>query len=208
MPRARNPFADQDEQLAPESTPASGWTQPPAAPWGSLDAAEVQPKPDQRSHITSIPTANWQPKKRKKDTRKRAKSRKFSLSVENKQKIKKYTGVLNVPEYELVRYLLEYGLEQIANGNLVFESHLDQTGLTLYPNEHRLRRRRKGSRRSNLVDTTYRGIPDEIWDQLKTLARDYPIWQVVNKLLEYSLAQLASGQLQPRPQHTGIQTLY
>ncbi|MFH1633115.1 MAG: hypothetical protein ABIG63_03775 [Chloroflexota bacterium] len=206
MPRARNPFANQDEQLAPESTPASGLAQPQAAPWGSLDAAKIQPEPDQRSHITSIPTADWQPKKRKKDTRQRAKSRWLSLLPENKQRIKKYTDALNVPEYELVRYLLEYGLDQVANGYLIFESHLDQTGLTLYPNEQRPRKSRKD--RLNLVHTTYRGIPDETWDQLKTLARNHPIWQVANKLIEHSLEQLASGQLNPNPQSSGIKTLY
>ena len=201
----RDPFAQKKKQ---PPAPASGWSQPAGAVWG--DSAD-EPKADRaepvsHSYLDNIPTADWHPKKRKKDTRQREKSRWLSLLPENKQRIKKYTDTLNVPEYELVRYLLEYGLEQVANGNLVFESHLDQTGLTLYPNEKRPRKSRKD--RSTLVNTAYRGIPDETWDQLKMLARNHPIWQVANKLIEHSLEQLASGRLNPNPQASGIQTLY
>jgi hypothetical protein len=192
---SRNPFETQPDVSPPAAHPL--------APGGPAPE-ETQPAP--RSHITSIPTANWKPKKRKRDTRKRAKSRKLSLIQENKRGIEKQANRLNVPEYELVRYLLEYGLDQVANGNLVFESQLSPAGLTLYPREKR--RRRKVRSRSRLVNTTYRGIPDETWELLKALASNYPIWQVANKLIEHGIEHLEIGQLDPNPKATGVQTLY
>lgn len=194
---SRNPFAPQPDD----------WKEPkPVTPPGSGDtpAKNIQVE---RSHITGIPSADWRPRQPKKDTRKREKSRWLSFLTQNKQCIEKHANALNVPEYELVRYLLEYGLDQTANGQLILEPQLSQEGLTLYPNERRgARKSRKG--RADLVNATYRSIPDETWEALKTLARDYPIWQVANRLIEHGLVHLESGDLNPKPQSSGIQTLY
>jgi hypothetical protein len=199
----RNPFdklsqpsTENDEQIAP----------PPGldTPEGEADAIETSTPPE-RSHIEGIPTADWQPKPRKQDTRKREKTRKVSLLPEIQQRLRKHTNALNVPEYELVRYLLEYGLEQIAAGHLVFEAQLADGGLTLYPNQ---KRRKTRSRKPEMVNTAYRGIPDETWDQIKNLTTAYPIWQIINKLLEYGFEQMESGALRPQPQHNGVGTLF
>lgn len=205
---SRDPFAKQDTQQKPLA-PASGWA--PSTDDGDVWPISDEPetdsaKPTAHRYLDDIPTADWQPKERKKDTRTREKSHWLPLLKQNKQGVVKYAGALNVPEYELVRYLLENGLGQIADGSLVFKAQLAETGLTLYPDEMRGRGHRKVQR--DLVNTSYRGIPDETWSELKMLARDYPIWQVANKLIEHGLEQLACGQLAPHPQHTGIRTLY
>ncbi len=205
---SRNPFAKEQNEQSTDPPPAAGWAQSANdKPWGAGALEESQPDPAApRAHIASIPAADWQPKERQKDTRKREKSHWLPLLKQNKQGVVQHAGALNVPEYELVRYLLENGLGQVADGSLVFEAQLAETGLTLYPDEMRGRGHRKVPR--DLVNTSYRGIPAETWSELKMLARDYPIWQVANKLIEHGLEQIACGQLAPRPQHTGIRTLY
>lgn len=205
---SRNPFAPEQNEHPTVSSPATGWAQSANdRPWGADALEESQPEPAApRSHIASIPAADWQPKERKKDTRKREKSHWLPLLKQNKQGVVEHAGALNVPEYELVRYLLENGLRQIVDGSLVFEAQLAETGLTLYPDEMRGRGHHKVQR--DLVNTSYRGIPNETWSELKMLARDYPIWQVANKLIEHGLEQIARGQLALQPQHTGMRTLY
>ena len=205
---SRNPFAPpSDDQKNPKSITPPGSS---GTPWESETperSSQAASPTSPRSHINGIPTADWQPRQHKKDTRKRGKSRKLPLIQKNWDGIKKYTSHLDVPEYELVRYLLEYGLDQADKGSLVFEPQLSQEGLTLYPKEKRsTRKSRKG--RADLVSATYRGIPDETWETLKTLASDYPIWQVANKLIEGGIDGLESGELNPNPQSSGTKTLY
>ena len=107
----RNPF-DKSQKPQPESSEQidlpPGWnvSKDKTDPTGSAS-------PPARTHIEGIPTADWQPKPRQKDTRKRTKARKLSLFQKNKQALTKYASNLKVPEHELVRYLLEYGLEQV-----------------------------------------------------------------------------------------------
>jgi hypothetical protein len=189
-------------------TPAVGWAgadlpEPPAKGTTVPAAAELA---SSHAHIEGIPTANWQAQVRKKDTRQRERARKLPLLPLHKKALTKYAGKLNVPERELARYLLEFGLDQVEQGNLQFEPRLAQNGLTLYPQEKKTRKTRRGN--PDLQSTTCRGIPDEIWDGLKNLAQNYPLWQVINKLLEFGIEQLESGQLILKPKHSGIQTLY
>ena len=199
----RNPF-DKSQKPLPES--AEQIDLPPGWNTTEDESDPTEPtSPPERSHIEGIPTADWKPKPRKQDTRKRERPRKVSLLPNIRNRLKKHTVALNVPEYELVRYLLEYGLEQIAAGHLVFEAQLADGGLTLYPHQ---KRRKTRSRKPEMVDTSYRGIPDETWEQVKNLATAYPIWQIINKILEYGFDQMESGALRPQPQHSGVGTLF
>ena len=196
MPR-RNPFQRQPDQET--KFPRS---------WDDISAAEpAEPGANSAAaHILEIPAATWQPKPRKKDARKRAKARKIPLLPANKDALARHASRLNVRTYELIRYLLEYGLEQLALGNLQFEPRLSPTGLTLFPDEQQPRKpRRRGVK---LQNTTCRGIPDETWDELKKLAEAYPMWQVINKLLEFGIARIESGDLVLQPQPSGVHTLY
>ena len=203
----RNPFAKPDNP--PDQQPGQPPTDPTkVTPW-EIDRppAEIHESSSGRAHIDGIPTANWQPRPRKKDTRKRPKTHWLSLIAQNKERLEKQADALNVPEYEFVRFLLEYGLGQVVEGSLILKPQLSQEGLTLYPKEKRGRRKsRKG--RADLVNTTYRGIPDETWEALKSLARHYPIWQVANKLIEHGLSHLENGELNLHPQSYGTKTLY
>lgn len=201
----RNPF---DKQPKSDTESAEQIAPPPGldTPEGDADSTETSTPPE-RSHIEGIPTADWKPKPRQQDTRKRAQARKLSLFPKNKQAITKHANDLNVPEQELIRYLLEYGLEQVDTGQLTFEPKLSREGLTLYPHEKQARKTKTRSGYTNLTSTTCRGIPAETWARVKALAPSYPLWQVINKLIEHGLAQLANGQLQPKPVFS-TQTLY
>jgi hypothetical protein len=199
----RNPFdksqksdTESNEQIAP----------PPGSDTPEGDATSTETStPPERSHIEGIPTADWQPKPRKQDTRKRSKSRKVPLLPEIRKRLLAHIEQLGVPGYELVRYLLEYGLDEVDAGRLVFEAQLAEGGLTLYPEEKRRNNRRRTSR---MVDAVYRNIPDETWDRVKDLASAYPIWQIANKMLEYGMDQIESGKLQLRPKPSGTKTLF
>lgn len=225
MPR-RNAFDKLQEKAPPSAPEISGWntafsekgtettgwaeTDLPGHP-ATNEAVEVpEPRaedtPSGRSHIEGIPTAQWQPKPRKKDMRKRETPRKLPLIPSNKTGIETHAGRLNIPAYELLRYLLEYGLDQVEHGNLHFEPQLAPNGLTLYPQEAKPRKTR--TKRSDLIKTAYRGIPDKTWNELKKLATYYPLWQVLNKLLEFGIEQLEGGELILTPQHIGTKTLY
>ena len=203
----RDPFEKKKIQTP---APASGWSQPAGAVWGdSADEPKAdRAEPESHSYLDKIPTADWQPKKRKKDTRKRDKARKLSLLPKNKQSVEKHAAALNVPKYEIARYLLEYGMDAVLKGDMVLESHLTPTGLTLYPAKQSKYRKHRRTMHSALKVSTYRGIPDDTWEQLKALEPNYPFWQVINKLIEYGLAQLESGILKPDTQPTGALTLY
>jgi hypothetical protein len=156
-------------------------------------------------YLDGIPVADWRPPKRKKDLRDRKKSRFLQIIERNKNRIEKAAKDLSVPEYEIIRYLLDYGLDHIQSGSLVIEPQLAQTGLTLYPDEPVGRRRR---RNQALVNTSCRGIPDLAWEAFKAYAENVPLWQVLNCILEYGLDQIENGQLRPQPAHINAYTLY
>jgi hypothetical protein len=156
-------------------------------------------------YLEGIPAANWQPRKRKKDLRERKKSRFLQIIERNKVRIEKVAKDLYVPEYEIIRYLLDYGLSQIRSGSLVIEPQLAQTGLTLYPDEPVGRRRRRSQA---LINTSCRGIPDPTWQTIKAIAVDVPLWQVLNCLLEHGLEQIENGELKPQPAQINAYTLY
>ena len=205
----RNPIDEvlSDKRVSGDGAPAppSGWSG-----WGtSLNEGtsglpvQMPAKPD---YLDGIPAADWHPPQRKKDKRKRKKSRWIPLIKSNKKAVEKRAAALGVPAYELVRYLLEYGLGAVQTGELVLEPQLEPAGLTLYPAEMRARQRRP--QKVTLVNASYRGIPNETWDQIKELARSVPTWQVANRLIEYGLAQIDAGRLRPQPQNVGVRTLY
>jgi len=156
-------------------------------------------------YLEGIPSADWQPPKRKKDLRDRKKSRFLQIIARNKHRLEKVARDLHVPEYEIIRYLLDYGLNQIRSGALEIEPQLAQTGLTLYPDEPVGRKRRRSQA---LVNTSCRGIPDPTWQALKTYAVNIPLWEILNCLLEHGLDQIENGSLRPQPAQIKAYTLY
>jgi len=194
---ARNPFGKKDDGLSLGL--GKGWAE--LAP----DLTASTPTSVPEDHIASIPTANWQPRKRKKDKRNRGKGRAIYFLPQTKNRLERHANQLGVPRYEMTRYLLEYALDAVDDRRLIFEPELSPTGLTLYPDENRNKRRRKAP---PLVRVTERGIPDETWSRITQIADVVPVWQVVNRMLEYGMDALESGQLQPQPHRSGTFTLY
>ena len=179
----------------------------PPRKWGSwTDAERSAPPAEQPDYLGSIPAADWKPRKRRKDQRKREKSRWIPLRRPTKKALEKRATALGVPAWELVRYLLEYGLAAVQSGDLELIPQLEPAGLTLYPAEQRTRQRRR--KQHDLVNASYRGIPDATWENVKALAQSFPVWQVANKLIEYGLEQMDAGRLQPQPKNIGVRTLY
>ncbi len=200
---SRDPFAQKNKQ---PPAPASGWAQPAGVAWGdSADEPKAERvEPESHSYLDNIPTADWQPKKRKKDTRKRG----AVLFVRNiydlKSPLKKISNNLGVPRDMLVRFLLEQGLASHRKGTRPLEPVMDQR-LTLYPNEAAPRKHRKSV---NQKGVGFRGLPPELSKQLQSAANELgiPIWQVIRSFLEQGISDYRSGQLNINPTPVQVQT--
>ncbi len=121
---------------------------------------------------------------------------------------------LDVPLGILVRYLLEYGLEEAGAGRLGLNPQLVKVGLTLYPEKeggpHKTRRAR--SKGIGGKPVAYRGIPAATHRSIIELAQNLgvPIGEVARYLLEYGSEQVRTGALHPAtyPRQTAVRTLY
>ena len=203
MPR-RNPFLQRGGS-SPASPPSQGWDS-----WGASSTeqtgAVTEPEPQDAAapHIMQIPSATWKKQKRP-DRRARGKGRSILFLPKIKQRLDRQANRLGVPRYELTRYLLEFGLDAVSNGTLQFDYQLTQVGLTLYPDEKPRRRTHRAPKR---VRVTERGIPDETWARVIALTDMVPIWQIVNRLLEYGLDEMDAGRLRLQVHRSGSYTLY
>lgn len=128
--------------------------------------------------------------------------------------LERLTVNLDVPLGILVRYLLEYGLEEIKAGRLTLNPQLVKVGLTLYPEkESGLRKvRRARSKGASGKPVAYRGIPIATHRSIIDLAHKLgvPIGEVARNLLEYGAEQVRTGALHPvtYPRQTAVRTLY
>lgn len=114
----------------------------------------------------------------------------------------------------LVRYLLEYGLEEAAAGRLRLDPQLVKVGLTLYPEKESGQRKMRRVRTRGVASkpVAYRGIPAATHQSVCDLAQrlGVPIGEVARFLLEYGVEQVRTGALHPAtyPRQTAVRTLY
>ena len=198
----RNPFANKPTQppapqeegtSSPFSSFASGEPSTPPVDAGSI-----------RSHIENIPAANFQPRKRE-DKRVRVHSRFMQLIEANQARVIQLADQRGVAQYDLIRFALDHGLQEITRGNLVLEPALAKGALTLYA-DTRVGTLRK--HKQKLVNISCRYIPDELWEAVKALADVVPLWQVLNRLLDHTLTQIEGGALALPLQQARTYTLY
>ena len=121
---------------------------------------------------------------------------------------------LDVPLGILVRYLLEYGLEETAAGRLLLNPQLVKVGLTLYPEKESGQRKMRRVRTKSVASkpVAYRGIPAATHQSICELAQKLgvPIGEVARFLLEHGAEQVRTGVLRPAtyPRQTAVRTLY
>jgi hypothetical protein len=196
----RNPFG-----AKPTIPPQEGAASPfPAFPVGEPSSRADRETGSVRSHIENIPTANFHPKKRE-DKRERVHSRFMQLIEANQTRVSQLADHLGVPQYDLIRFALDHGLQEIKGGGLVLEPTLAKGALTLYA-DTRVGTLRK--QKQKLINVSCRYIPDELWETVKTLAKVVPLWQVINRLLDYTLTQIERGKLEVPLQQAQTYTLY
>lgn len=196
----RNPFG-----AKPTSTPQEGAASPfPAAPFDETPPPAGHEAGSVRSHIENIPAANFHAKKRE-DKRERVHSRFMQLIEANQTRVIQLADQLGVPQYDLIRFALDHGLQEVKGGGLVLEPTLAKGALTLYA-DTRVGTLRKQKQKLSNVSCRY--IPDELWEAVKTLAEVVPLWQVINRLLDHTLTQIERGELKLRPQQARAYTLY
>ncbi len=197
----RNPFGTK-----PTPPPQEG----EASPFPSAPFDETPPPPaghevgSVRSHIENIPAANFHAKKRE-DKRARVHSRFMQLIEANQTRVTLLANRLGVPQYDLIRFALDHGLQEIKRGGLVLEPTLAKGALTLYA-DTRVGTLRK--QKQKLINVSCRYIPDELWEAVKALAKVVPLWQVINRVLDHTLTQIESGKLELPLQQARAYTLY
>jgi len=165
---------------------------------------ELQPP----EFLSDIPVADWTPAKRKPDQRIREKSRFLQLLPENQTRLEKVATRLQVPQYELIRYLLSYSLTAHRTEQLKLEHQLTRQGLSLYPLQVKRRRRKRSCK---LTNTSVRGLPDELWQVIKNIAEkqlQVPLWQVINRFIEFGLESYERGALHIQPEAVAGYSLY
>jgi hypothetical protein len=173
-----------------------------------IDQTYQDPETQPPEFLSDIPVADWAPAERKPDRRKREKAYFIQLIPENKTRLERLATRLQVPRYELVRYLLSYSLAAYRTGELQLEHQLTHQGLSLYPLQAKRRRRKTYHQ---LQKTSVRGLPEELWQVLKNIAEiqlDVPLWQVINRFLEHAFASYDSGKLSIQPEAVSRYSLY
>ena len=179
---------------------------------GSSDAIIGESNGDERL-IHRIPSARR--RKRKKDEREREPVVSFrGIPSPLKSRIEKLADKLQVPKGILVRYFLEYGLQQHSEGRLSLEPQLVKVGWSLYPTGKEKKRRKKRGKTSAAMSSpaAYRGIPKKTKEAVADLAREMsvPIGELARRLLEYGVEEHQSGSLEFElyPVESAIRTLY
>lgn len=196
----RNPFG-----AKPTPPPQEGAVSPfPAAPFDETPPPSGHEAGSVRSHIENIPAANFHAKKRE-DKRARVHSRFMQLIEANQTRVNLLADRLGVPQYDLIRFALDHGLQEIKRGGLVLEPTLAKGALTLYA-DTRVGTLRK--QKQKLINVSCRYIPDELWEAVKALAKVVPLWQVINRVLDHTLTQIESGKLELPLQQARTYTLY
>ena len=143
------------------------------------------------------------------DRRKRRPTRPLRLLPGVQAQIKKLAAQLEVPEWMVLRFLLETSLTHWRVGKLELTPKLRPAGLTLYPEE-----KRASNRKRNLQTrvVSHRNLPESLHSTMKAVAEllGVPLWQVCNRLLEHGLEEHRLGQLDfpLRPVISTEKTLY
>jgi hypothetical protein len=183
---------------------------------GSVDRESLissAAKEDEERLIHRIPSARK--RRRRKDSRQREPVVSFrGIPSPLKKSVEKLSEKLQVPKGVLVRYFLEYGLEQYGEGKLSLEPQLVKVGWSLYPagKEKKRKKRKRKSRPGANSPAAYRGIPQKTKEEVAKLAREMsvPIGELARRFLEYGLEEHQSGKLEFElyPVESAIRTLY
>ena len=131
-------------------------------------------------------------------------------------RIKEIAGEFAVPEGEVARFLLEYGMRAYHEGDLDLIPHPnpDRMRMTLFPVEEPMQRAnlsykpRKPKRKKSIgaswkVITTWRNFSPELKEEISDLASeaglDVPVGELVTALLRFSLTAYELSLLVFRP---------
>jgi hypothetical protein len=157
------------------------------------------------------------PKERNREWEKHHKPKHYrGVPAEVRNRVKEVAQELGVSVDEAARAFIEYSLMCVQRGSLTLSGTPSQrrVRMTLYPftgagwaengwtpNPPRRTRKQSGQQPALWREAAYYRLPDELHEQVKSLAKDiYPVGEVVTVLLKHGIESYDNGVLVLTPQ--------